>query len=228
MPSIAPLRNTSGEFTGYPLNDIQNPVGNLFRNKDNEDKTLRVFGNIFAEVDLLKGLKFKTNFGLTMSNFSSTNFNPTYVEPNVQRELANLTKVEQNLMEWAFTNTLNYTTTIKDKHTVNFLVGAESIESELETLSAFRQGFPGNDLNFQILAAGDAGTQQNNNGKIESSLVSYFGKANYSFDDRYLASYTIRRDGTSKLANNKWGTFSAASFGWKISNEEFSQVISSV
>jgi TonB-linked SusC/RagA family outer membrane protein len=230
MPSIAPLRNTSGEFTGYPLNDIQNPVGKLFRNKDNEDKTLRVFGNIFAEVDLLKGLKFKTNFGLTMSNFSSTNFNPTYTEPNVRRELANLTKVEQNLMEWTFTNTLNYTTTIKEKHTVNFLVGAESIESELETLSAFRQGFPGNDLNFQILAAGDAGTQQNNNGKIESSLLSYFGKANYSFDDRYLASYTIRRDGTSKLANNKWGTFSAASFGWKISNEEFftSEIISAM
>jgi TonB-linked SusC/RagA family outer membrane protein len=221
MPSIAPLRDTSGEFTGYPLNDIQNPVGKLFRNRDNVDKTLRVFGNIFAEVALLKGLKFKTNFGLTMSDFSSTNFNPTYIEPNIQRELANLTKAEQNLMEWTFTNTFNYAATINEKHFINLLLGAESIASELETLSAFRQGFPGNALNFQILAAGDAGTQQNNNGKIESSLVSYFGKANYSFDDRYLVSYTIRRDGTSKLANNKWGTFSAASLGWKISNEAF-------
>jgi TonB-linked SusC/RagA family outer membrane protein len=221
MPSIAPINNINGEFTGYPLNDIQNPVGNLFRNKNNEDKTIRVFGNIFAEVALLEGLNFKTNFGLTTSNFSSTNFNPTYVEPNVQRELANLTKTEQNLMEWTFTNTLNYARSIYEKHAINILVGAESIESNLEILSAFRQGFPGNDLNFQILAAGDAGTQQNNNGKIESSLVSYFGKVNYSFDDRYLASYTIRRDGTSKLANNKWGTFSAASLGWKISNENF-------
>lgn len=221
MQSIVPLRNTNGDFTGYPLNDIQNPVGALFRNRNNEDKTLRAFGNIYAEIEFLKGLKFKTNYGLTVSNFSSTNFSPTFVEPNTQRELASLTKAEQNLLEWTFTNTLNYAASFNEKHNIDLLAGFESIESELETLSAFRQGFPGNDLNFQILAAGNAGTQQNKNNKIESSLVSYFGKANYSYDDRYLTSFTIRRDGTSKLANNKWGTFSAASFGWRISNEKF-------
>jgi len=221
MQSIVPIRNINGDFTGYPLNDIQNPVGELFRNRNNDDKTLRAFGNIFAEIEVVDKLKFKTNYGLTLSNFSSTNFSPTFVEPNVQRELASLTKGEQNLLEWTFTNTLNYANTYRDKHKLDLLGGFESIESELETLSGFRQGFPGNDPNFQILAAGDAGTQQNNNNKIESSLLSYFGKANYSYDDRYLGSFTIRRDGTSKLANNKWGTFSAASFGWRISNEDF-------
>lgn len=221
MQSIVPIRNINGDFTGYPLNDIQNPVGELFRNRNNDDKTLRAFGNIFAEIEVVDKLKFKTNYGLTLSNFSSTNFSPTFVEPNVQRELASLTKGEQNLLEWTFTNTLNYANTFRDKHKLDLLGGFESIESELETLSGFRQGFPGNDPNFQILAAGDAGTQQNNNNKIESSLLSYFGKANYSYDDRYLGSFTIRRDGTSKLANNKWGTFSAASFGWRISNEDF-------
>jgi TonB-linked SusC/RagA family outer membrane protein len=221
MQSIVPIRNINGDFTGYPLNDIQNPVGELFRNRNNDDKTLRAFGNIFAEIEVVDKLKFKTNYGLTLSNFSSTNFSPTFVEPNVQRVLASLTKGEQNLLEWTFTNTLNYANTFRDKHKLDLLGGFESIESELETLSGFRQGFPGNDPNFQILAAGDAGTQQNNNNKIESSLLSYFGKANYSYDDRYLGSFTIRRDGTSKLANNKWGTFSAASFGWRISNEDF-------
>lgn len=221
MQSIVPVRNINGDFTGYPLNDIQNPVGELFRNRNNEDKTLRAFGNIFAEIEIVDNLKFKTNYGLTVSNFSSTNFSPTFIEPNVQRELASLTKGEQNLLEWTFTNTLNYANSFNDKHQIDLLLGFESIESELETLSAFRQGFPGNDLNFQVLAAGDAGTQQNNNNKVESSLVSYFGKANYSYDGRYLGSFTLRRDGTSKLANNKWGTFSAASFGWRISNEDF-------
>ena len=221
MPSIAPIYNINGEFTGYPLDDIQNPLGALTRNRNNEDKTLRLFGNVFAEIQLAKGLKFKTNYGLTLSNFSGTNFNPTFTEPNVQRVLADLTKSEQNLLEWTFTNTINYDATFNDKHNLNLLAGYESIESSLETLSAFRQGFPGNDPNFQVLNAGDSGTQQNTNMKFENSLVSYFGKANYSYDDRYLASYTIRRDGTSKLANNKWGTFSAASLGWKISNEAF-------
>ncbi|WP_223883348.1 SusC/RagA family TonB-linked outer membrane protein [Arenibacter lacus] len=223
MPSIAPVYNTNGEFTGYPLDDIENPLGRLYRNRNNEDQTLRLFGNVFAEIELAKGLTFKTNYGLTASNFSATNFSPTYKEPNTQRVAASLSKSEQKLMEWTFTNTLNYDASYNDLHNINLLAGYESIESKLETLSAFRQGFPGNDPNFQVLNAGDAGTQQNSNAKIESSLVSYFGKANYSYDDRYLASYTLRRDGTSKLANNKWGTFSAASLGWKISNEAFFQ-----
>jgi len=221
MQSVAPVYNINGDFTGYPINDIENPVGQLYRNRENEDKNFRLFGNVYAEIKIFDGLTFKSNYGLTLSNFSSKDFNPTFQEPNVQRDLADLTMAEQNLLEWTFSNTLNYKKIFNDVHNIDILVGTESIESEVEILSAFRQGFPGNESNFQVLNAGDGGSQQNSGNKIENTLLSYFGKVNYSYDNRYLFSYTIRRDGTSKLLNNKWGTFSAASFGWKISNESF-------
>ena len=221
MPSITPVFDINGNYTGYPINDIQNPVGSLFRNRNNEDETFRLFGNVFAEIEIIEGLKFKSNFGLNLSYFSSKDFDPTFEEPNTQRLEASLTRGEQNLTEWTFTNTLNYKKTIGDLHNFDVLAGTESIESNLNTLSAFRRNFPGNDLNFQVIDAGDGGTQENSGNRIENSLLSYFGKVNYNYDDRYLLSYTIRRDGTSKLLNNEWGTFHAASAGWRISEESF-------
>ncbi len=221
MPSITPVYDVDGNFTGYPINDIQNPLGQLYRNQDNNDRQLRLFGNLFAEIDIIQGLTFRSSYGVNLADFSGTTFNPTYTEPNVQRVAADLTKREENLFNWTFTNTLNYTTTLAEKSDLGVLVGIESIESNLETITAYRQGFPGNDSNFQVLNAGNSSTQQNTNNRVESSLLSYFGKINYDYDDRYLFAFTLRRDGTSKLADHKWGNFPAASFGWRISNEDF-------
>ena len=228
IPSIAPIYDINGDFTGYPINDIENPLGRLDRNKDNNDKNVRIFGNVYGEIKLLEDFTFKSNVGVTFNQLNGTTFNPTFTEPNVFRVAANLTKVSQELSEIVFSNTLNYSKEIGEKHNINVLLGVEAIESKLEISSAFREGFPGNDSNFQVLNAGGAGTQQNTGNKVESTLMSYFGKVNYGFDDKYLVSLTARRDGTSKLLNNKWGTFYAASLGWKISNEEFFKNIESV
>ena len=116
---------------------------------------------------------------------------------------------------------MNYTKTFADKHNFSALVGIESIENLYEVTTASIDDLPTNELNIRILNAGDQGTQTNSGDKIEYSLFSYFGKLNYTYDNKYLFSATLRRDGTSKLLNNRWGTFPALSAGWKISEENF-------
>ena len=221
IPSIAPVYDTNGNLTGYPLSDVQNPLGQLARNTNNKGTNIRIFGNVFTEIALLKELKFKTNVGINYTTSSGSIFNPTYTEPNVSRELNNLTKNNQVKYDWVWSNTLNYSKTFNEKHAFNVLLGVESVENTFESTTASISGFPTNETNIQVLNAGDKGTQTNAGYSVESSLFSYFGKLNYSFDNKYLFSATVRKDGTSKLLDNKWGTFPALSVGWKISEEDF-------
>ncbi len=221
IPSIAPVYDINGEFTGYPLSDVQNPLGNLERNKDNLQNRVRIFGNVFAEIQLLEGLAFKTNFGLNYTTNKQTIFNPTYQEPNAQRMINDLTIMDNKQFDWVWSNTLNYSKTFSEKHQFNALAGIESIENLLEVTTASVKDLPTDELNIRVLNAGDQGTQTNTGDKIEFSLFSYFGKLNYTYDNKYLFSATVRRDGTSKLLNNRWGTFPALSLGWKVSEEDF-------
>ncbi len=221
MPSIAPVYDINGEFTGYPPSDVQNPLGNLYRNKDNERNNVKIFGNLFAEIQLIEDLKFKTNFGINYTTYKSENFNPTFEEPNAHRAINDLS-IENNIkFDWVWSNTLNYTKTFNDKHNLNVLVGLESISNVFEYTTASIQDLPTNELNIRVLNAGDQGTQTNTGDKIEFTLFSYFGKINYNYDNKYLFSATLRRDGTSKLLDNRWGTFPALSVGWRISEEDF-------
>ncbi|OQY00310.1 MAG: SusC/RagA family protein [Bacteroidetes bacterium 4572_117] len=221
IPSLAPVYDTNDDFTGYPLSDVQNPVGNLERNKDNNKNNTRVFGNLFAEAHLFDGLKLKTNFGVNYTTFKSTEFNPTYKEPNAQRAINDLSIGNQTKFDWVWSNTLNYTKTFNEKHNLSVLLGLESIVNVFEYTTASVDDLPTNELNIRVLNAGDQGTQTNTGDKVEFALFSYFGKINYNYDSKYLFSATIRRDGTSKLLNNRWGTFPAFSAGWRISEEDF-------
>jgi len=221
MPSIAPIYDINGDFTGYPLADVQNPLGKLYRNKDNKSNNIRVFGNLYTEINLLKDLKFKSNVGINYTTFKSSIFNPTYTEPNAHRSVNDLTITNRVNYDWVWTNTLNYAKTFNEKHTINVLLGVESVENIMDFNTASINDLPTNETNIRVLNAGDKGTQTNSGDKVQFSLFSYFGKLNYNYDNKYLFSTTIRRDGTSKLLNNRWGVFPAVSAGWKISNEDF-------
>lgn len=221
IPSIAPVYDINGNFTGYPLSDVQNPLGKLYRGKDNSNRRVQIFGNMFAEITILESLKFKSNFGINHTTYRGSSFSPTYKEPNAESTQNSLTESNSLQFDWVWSNTLNYNQTFNDKHNINVLVGLESIENSYERTSASVDGFPTNELNIRVLDAGDQGTQTNSGNKVEFSLFSYFGKVNYIYNGKYLFSATVRRDGTSKLLDNRWGTFPALSAGWKISDEDF-------
>lgn len=220
FPSITPVYDLDGKYAGNPFSDIENPMGKLYRNKDNKNKVSRLVGNIYAELHLWEGLVFKTTFGADYVNKYNRTFNAKFKEINVLKALSSLDTRNNWLFNWVFTNTLNYNKAF-GKHNFNLLAGMESMRNRNEYFAASRDGFASDDPNFRYLDAGDSGTQKNEGSATQYSMISYFGKADYNFDNRYLLAFTFRRDGSSRLGNNKWGNFPAASVGWRISNEAF-------
>ncbi len=221
-PSIAPVHDVDGNFAGAFLSDIRNPYADLYHNQDNTHKRLKIFGSVFVELEPIEGLKFKTNFGVDYSNYYRRNFSPKFTETGAHNP-SNISTLSTNnnwKFDWVLSNTVNYAKTIGN-HKINLLGGMEAIESTYEIFTASREGFPYEDDNFRYLDAGDGGSQKNLGTGLKSSLTSYFAKADYTLDSRYLFSFTFRRDGSSKLGKNKWGNFPALSVGWRITEEEF-------
>lgn len=221
-PSVAPVYDLDGNYAGAFLSDIRNPLAELYYNQDDTYKKLKLFGNVFAELEVVDGLKVKSNFGVDYGTSYRRNFNPKYQETGAHNPStkSTLSTGHSWKFDWVWTNTINYSQ-IFEKHQVDLLAGMEAIESVYEGFSASREGFPYEDENFRFLDAGDSGIQRNSGSGSRWSLISYFAKADYVFNNRYLVSFTFRRDGSSRLGNNKWGNFPAFSMGWRVSQEEF-------
>jgi TonB-linked SusC/RagA family outer membrane protein len=222
MP-IVPVHTVDGKGWGGPwggMNDRQNPVRILEDNKQNLDYMLRIFGNIYANLNLAKGLTFRSDLGLDYSSGNGNNFLKTYTSGylvgNVNRLTMNFSQGTR--MNW--TNTLNYTKTLS-KHTFGALIGTEYIDQEDMSFSTSREGFAIQDPDYTILNAG-SGNKDNTGGAAHNALFSLFGQVDYKFNDKYLASFKIRRDGSSRFGkNNRYGTYPAAAVAWRISQEEF-------
>ncbi len=218
FPSIVPVYDDEGNFGGNPINDLGNPLGNLYRSKDNVRKRIKALGNVYASVDL-EHFSFKTNIGLDFENFNYRGFSPTYDEILSQQAINSLATSSNFNYQLTWSNTVNYNQTFGPHH-VEALLGQEAIKYYYEGFSASRQNFLYEDPNFRFLSYG-VENQLNGGDATQWSLLSYFGKVNYSYQDKYLFTATLRRDGTSRLSQNQWGTFPAFSAGWRISEEPF-------
>ena len=211
--------NFAGPVSG--LNDIRNALSALFHNKDNKGKTLRILGDVFAEVLLFKGMTAKTTFAVDFNTFNQKAYSAKYNEgPITSQSISNLNV--QNIVSktWTWANTLSYSRTI-DKHQIDVLAGSEAIRFYSEFFTAYRDNFPVDILDGQYLDAGQ-GLPKNTGSGIKSTLFSLFARANYSYFDKYLFSATVRRDASSKLADGyNTQVFPAFSLGWRLSEEGF-------
>ncbi|WP_423128715.1 TonB-dependent receptor [Gaoshiqia sp. Z1-71] len=191
----------------------------------NSDENLRIRGNLYATLDLMKGLQYKLNLGYETSRDNHKwlrkegNFTLNQpFDPSTRYE--NKAKFVNKLIE----NTLTYQKQI-DKHDFNVVVGNSYQNTYREMIAAEKKNLVQiGDRYFDVIDAGT--TDPNAWGNIgESSLISYFGRLNYSFDEKYLLSATFRNDGSSKFApDNKWGFFPSISAGWRLSRENFFNV----
>ncbi|MBK8566497.1 MAG: TonB-dependent receptor [Saprospiraceae bacterium] len=226
MNPLTPVRDVGGEWGGDKANGMSNgtnPVASLTRNKDNVRTSYRVLGNVFAEVNIVDGLKARTSLG--------TDFNQGYrgafTFPNFEnREPSNTNGFREDWntgFTWTWTNTLAYNKTLAGVHNLGLLVGYEAIKSKGRFINGSFANYFTQDINAWYLNGGlaDPGTRQVSSGGGPFSLASSFAKLDYSFNDRYLASFTVRRDGSSNFGDEKYGTFPAVSLGWRLSNEEF-------
>jgi len=220
---IVPVHTVDGIGWGGPeagMNDRQNPVRLEQDNKDNYYNYLRIFGNAYVDVKILKGLTFRSNYGVDYGNYNSRSFQKTYKSGYLSSDLNTLNVSESQTTKQNLSNTLNYVNDF-GKHHLDVLLGTEYYHEYDNNFWASRQGFSSQDLDYQYLDAG-SGTQQNGGNAKEYALLSYFGKVNYSYDGRYLASFTLRDDGSSRFGrNNQYGIFPAFSLGWRASQEKF-------
>ena len=212
-----------------------NPIA-IVNFTNDKRKTFQTFGNLYAEYAFLsdKSLTFRSSVGVDISFTHNKNFaqnygddndnNPDELYPGKGRNNKpnNLDENRGEVMNFTFTNTLNYVKTFAQKHNVNFLLGAENISSKSSAIGGSRQNFDKSTSGFQYLDYGSLTNIYNSGSASEFNLVSFFGSGTYNFDNKYFATATLRADGSSRFGpTNKWGYFPSASAGWIISNEEF-------
>ena len=196
-----------------------NPVG-WAEAYDLQKHGIDIMLNGYAEVDLgLKGLKYKFNVGINKYTRRNYDYHVPYeFSANSQSKdyrLSENTNWEDN---WMIENTLHYDNKF-GLHSVSALAGYSAQRNNARGFEAARLGLP---AGLNVIDAGSVGTATNGGNAWANTLVSMFGRVMYSFDDRYMLSASIRRDGSSKFAKgHRWGTFPSASVGWNVMNEKF-------
>ena len=221
-PTI-PLRDANGEFAG-PIgagySDRNNPVLMQFLNRwDNTERT-SIFGNVYAEWQIIDNLVFRTSVGLDFNDFRRKDIETTVNNGFITRGNNRLIIDGNKFSSLVFTNTLNYNLELGD-HRFGLLVGTESVKNDFDAVFSSADGFAVETENYFVLGAA-TGARTSNGSSSGSRLLSQFGKLNYSFADKYLASVTVRRDGSSRFGpDNRYGIFPAFTLGWRISQEEF-------
>lgn len=229
LMSIVPVHTVDGGWGGPigGMSDRQNPVRLIEDNKQNHHDNLRIFGNLYANVNILKGLTFRSSFGVdgvgswkrTMdyrykSGFLSEDRNKVY-----QESYFDLTSTNSNVLQYLFE---------LGKHNFDVMAGQETIIHTYQQHWGSRRDFALENDDYMWLGAGES-EKDNGSGSVKNTMISWFGKLNYNYDNRYLASVTLRRDASSVFGkNNKWATFPAFSLGWSISNEAFFEELTSV
>lgn len=218
IPSVA-VRSADGSFDGP--DDVwmpDNPVA-LALIKDNYNKKVNFRMNTYLEAEIIEGLTFKTEL--------STDYNINkfyYYCPDYQFGLKeNTTRTgkwtEVNTRYWSWRNIVTYNKTI-DVHNFNLMVGQEMSNSHWEQQVSATTGYISNTA--KDISAGDVSKSSGTGTQVDSDLASFFGRLFYSFDNKYLLTATIRRDGSSKFTeDNRWGWFPSAALAWKISSEDF-------
>lgn len=220
---IIPVRTVDGKGWGGPIggmNDRQNPVRLLEYNKDNKYNYLRLFGNAYADLEVIKNLHVKTSFGMDYGYYNKRSLQRSYQSGYLKNDKTSVT-IDQSVSDkWTWTNTALYSLKV-GKSNLNLMAGTEMYKDIFDNTTLRKNDFLIETPDYMYPDAG-TGESFTSGSSTAYSLLSYFGKADYEFDNRYLLSATIRRDGSSRFGkNNQYGTFPAVSAGWRISNEEF-------
>jgi TonB-linked SusC/RagA family outer membrane protein len=229
LQPIIPVYDIMGNFSGSSgsgLGNARNPVAQLDRLKNNKSMGNRLFGNVFAEVDFLNHFTARTIFGGEMYNNNNRSFTYPEYENGENNTINQYNQSSSNGYNWTWTNTLSYKRSFNDVHNLGVVIGSEAYNNHWSEVGGSTQGYFSFDPNFTTLGTG-SGTRTNFSGRSEDALFSLIGRVDYSLMDKYLFGFVIRRDGSSRFGPNKrYGTFPAASAGWRISQENFMQGIS--
>lgn len=218
-----PIYNEDGSWSGPEgrpswSGDVRNPIGTATINT-NTTKGYNVLGNIYGEVTLMKDLKFRSTGGMQYMSWDSRSWNPKYDWKPIPVPNSGLSRGFNKSITLLWDNYLTYDRFFGKEHHLTVMAGSSAQNNTFEYLNGSVQGFA-DDRTNQI----DNGLTLPTVGGNASdwAILSFIGRANYAYKDKYLLTATIRRDGSSRFGpSNKYGTFPSASVAWRISNEDF-------
>jgi len=225
LPPIFNLYNDDGTYGSMVRNsevlagDVANPIG-IAKQVQRIRNRYGWLGTFYGELDLIDNLKYRISINGSIQNNNYETFEPSTVDFDGSKAPRPARGVNEKStdFDWVIEQTLSYTKKFGQRHDVVLLGGFSSQKHNEDYIYAESRGFPNN--NIQTL---NAGTMYQLSGtKSGYSMISYFGRANYTFDNRYLFTATVRSDGSSRFgANKKWGVFPSVSAAWRVSQESF-------
>lgn len=222
---IVPVRTIDGMGWGGPvmgMSDRINPVLAIANNKQNHHDDIRIFGSLYADYKILDNLSFRSTFGIDKIGHWRRTMHLKYQAGFMSETISRLEQWSNFSGSWTWNNVLNYDLN-SGKSEANFMVGQEAIYENGADMYAARDGFAIEDPNYMYLNVGETNVR-NGGGAFDSSLHSFFGRVNYSYDSRYLLTAILRYDGSSRFGiNNRYSIFPSLSAGWTISEESFMQ-----
>lgn len=227
QPSVA-VHNPDGGYDGPDDQWMPENAVALAEIKTNYAKRLNFRVNTYLEATIIKGLTFKTELSADYNLNKIKTYTPDYkfgIKENTERK-GSWDKADSKY--WSWRNILTYNGTIAEKHNINAMIGQEMSHSYYENMYADNSGYLSNNV-IDLVAGETTGNNVNlkkeygaSNYQNRTSLFSYFGRLLYNYDDRYLLTATLRRDGSSKFADgNRWGWFPSAALAWRASQEAF-------
>jgi len=227
MQPVVPVYDVQGNFASGKapgLGNQTNPLKAAWGNKDDRSRNTRFVGNVFAGFEVTNGLSVNTRFGFNLGEGSFRGFNPILPENSEPSLVNSLAENVSRFTDWTWSNTVNYSGTVAERHNLGVLVGHEANETTSRLVSGGISNLITTAIDARFIqdAIGDPDTKTVSSTGSNGSLLSYFGKVDYNYDNRYHASVTLRRDGSSRLGpTNQWGTFPAVGLGWRLSEESF-------
>lgn len=222
---IVPVHDIMGNFAGVygtKLGGKQNPVATASRTKENRNSNQRVLGNIFVDVDIIKNvLTYHSSFGADIASGFRHSFQFPQYENNENNSQNVYSESTNSFMDFTWFNTLEFHKIFDGVHDLRLLAGTEANRRNERMSSASVSGFYSFDPDYVSLSTG-TGTRLSASNKNELRLWSQFLRGNYVYNDKYLLSFTVRRDGSSRFSREmRFGWFPSASIGWRLSEERF-------
>ena len=223
LPPTLPVYTSTGDYAG-PIgsgySDRNNPIFMQYINRFDNTNRSYLFGNIYAEIEPIKNLVFRTNVGVDYSMVNTKDVEPSFVNGFIARDMNSLSIYKSNFTSLTWSNTLNYKFNVGINN-FNVLLGIEAISDNFSDLTGYKEGFSLQTEDFFVLSAGTRNGNSYGTGS-GSRLMTQFGKIDYDYARKYLASVTVRRDGSSRFgADNRYGVFPAVTLGWRLSEEDF-------
>jgi TonB-linked SusC/RagA family outer membrane protein len=218
-----------GPHSAVDGQDAENPVRIVNKYGDVQN-TLDLLGNIYAEVEIIKGLKLRSVVGLEDIRLFDNQFQPAWNDDNLpggathSNANAIIGRNQSNYRSLIYTNSVNYTKTFAEKHNVELLGVLEYATIDRGFTNASSQNTISSDV--QELTSTTVSVSSSSD---HYKRIGYLARLNYNFDQRYIFAASIRKDASSRFgSNNRWGTFPSVALGWRIDKEAFMQNVTAL